>query len=196
MDVHKFFLLRHARAHGPITEEQFGNLTDAQLRTRPHPAVNSVAWLFWHIARVEDLAINRFVGDCSQVLDDEEWMPRLDVYRRDIGQGMTFDEVDEFAARVNLDALRSYWAAVGRRTGEVVSMLSSDDLDETLDVARVHGVVFDEGAIQSDDGDELQRYWVGMSRGYMLNYLGLTHTFSHFGEMDVIRGLWGYRARF
>ncbi len=196
MDACQFFLLRHARAHGPITEEQFADLTEEQFRTRPHPAVNSVVWLFWHVARVEDLAINRFVGDCSQVLDDEEWMPRLEVYRRDIGQGMTFAEVDEFGARVNLEALRSYWAAVGRRTTEVVSALSPADLDETIDATRVHRVIFDEGAIQSDDGDVLQGYWVGMSRGYMLNYLGLTHTYSHFGEMDVIRGLWGYRSRF
>jgi hypothetical protein len=38
------------------------------------------------------------VADRSQVLDDEEWMPRLDVYRRDIGQGMTVGEVDELRA--------------------------------------------------------------------------------------------------
>jgi hypothetical protein len=195
MDARQFFLLRHVRAHGPWTEERLGDLTEAQLRTRPHPAVNSVAWLLWHLARVEDLAINRFVADRSQVLDDEEWMPRLDVYRRDIGQAMTFGDVDDLGARVNLDSLRSYWDAVGRRTADVVGALTPTELDEIIDAARVHRVIFDEGAIQGRQQGEIEGIWAGMSRGYTLAYLGLTHTFYHFGEMDVIRGLWGRPGR-
>jgi hypothetical protein len=196
MDACQFYLIRHTRAHGPWTEERLANVPEEQLRLRPNPAVNSVAWLYWHVARVEDLAINRFVADRSQVLDDEEWMPRLGVYRRDLGQGMTFDEVDELSARVDLAALRSYWDAVGRRTADVVAALTPDDLDQTIDAGHVRRVIFDEGAIQSDQKEELHGLWIGMSRGYTLNYLGLTHTFYHFGEIDVIRGLWGHRGHF
>jgi hypothetical protein len=196
MDTRQFFLLRHARAHGPGIEERLADLTEKQLRTRPHPAVNSVAWLFWHVARVEDMAINRLVEDRIQVLDEQEWMPRLDVYRRDVGQAMTFDEVDELSARANLDALRSYWSAVGRRTTDVVNALTPGGLDETVDAARLRHAIFDEGAIQSDQKEDLYRGWSGMSRGYILAHHCLTHTYYHFGEIDVIRGLWGHRGQF
>ena len=33
-------------------------LSAEHMRTRPQPMVNSVAWLIWHMARVEDAGIN------------------------------------------------------------------------------------------------------------------------------------------
>ena len=31
------------------------------MRQRPHPRVNSLAWNMWHLTRVEDYAVNRFI---------------------------------------------------------------------------------------------------------------------------------------
>ena len=42
-------------------------LSDEQIRARPH-GLNSIAWLLWHGARVEGVAVNRFVADRPQVL--------------------------------------------------------------------------------------------------------------------------------
>lgn len=192
MDARQFFLLRHAVAHD--TEDRFDD-SEEQIRTRPHPEINSIAWLYWHIARTEDLAINRFVGDRSQVLDDEEWMPRLGIYRRDIGLGMTYDEVDDLSRRLNLDALRSYWGSVGQRTVGVVTALTPDDLDGVNEDPHVRRVIFDEGAIQGEHQEGILGLWSGMTRGYALGYMGLTHTFVHRGDMDIIRGLWGHPGR-
>src|SRR5579885_1409065 len=167
MDVRQFFLLRHATAHEKFTEARFDD-TDEHIRTSPHPAVNTIAWLFWHIARSEDLAVNRFVADRFQVLDDEEWMPRLGIYRRDIGLGMTDEEVDDLSRRVNLDALRAYWGAVGRRTVEAVNALDPDDLDGVNEPEHVRQVIFDEGAIQGEHREAIVASWSGMTRGYAL----------------------------
>jgi hypothetical protein len=194
MDARQFFLLRHAEAHAWYTEDRLDD-SEEHIRTRPHPEINSIAWLFWHVARTEDLAVNRFVGDRSQVLDDEEWMPRLGIYRRDIGLGMTYDEVDDLSKRVNLDALRSYWGSVGRRTVDVITALTPDDLDGVNEGPHVRRVIFDEGAIQGEHREGVLGLWSGMTRGYALAYMGLTHNFEHLSDMGVIRGLWGHLGR-
>ena len=41
----------------------FDTLSDEQMRHRPQPMVNSLAWLIWHMARVEDAGINRLVAN-------------------------------------------------------------------------------------------------------------------------------------
>ena len=48
MDAAEFFLLRYEPLHGVMTDRLFANLTDAQLRARPH-GQNSIMWLFWHM---------------------------------------------------------------------------------------------------------------------------------------------------
>src|SRR5262245_18334315 len=93
---------------------------DDQLRRRPHPQLNSIAWLLWPMAQSEDIGINRLIADRPDVLTGDGWASRLDLSRRHMGTGMMDDEVAEFRARVNTAALRAYSAAVGRRIQEVV----------------------------------------------------------------------------
>ncbi len=31
------------------------DVAEEQLRVRPHPSFNSLAWLFWHMTRAEDI---------------------------------------------------------------------------------------------------------------------------------------------
>ena len=104
MDALEFFALRYDNVHTVMTSRLLDGLTDEQLRQRPH-GVNSIAWLLWHLARCEDVGVNRLVVDRPQLLDDEGWLARLGVPRRDIGTGMTSDEL---SARVDLAALRDY----------------------------------------------------------------------------------------
>src|SRR6266511_6262228 len=113
MDAITFFLSRYGDLHTGLVDGLLAKLPEAHLRTRPHPGVNTVAWLLWHSARIEDLAVNRFLADRPQVLDDG-WFERLAVARRDVGTGMSDAEVDDLSARIDLEALRGYWDAVTR----------------------------------------------------------------------------------
>src|SRR5260370_409174 len=111
MDAIDFFLARYEQVPRVLTDPAIGRLTERQLRGRPQPGVNSVAWLLWHMARVEDVGVNRFVVDRAQVLDDG-WLGRLGVARRDVGTGMSDAEVDDLSARVHLEPLPGYWDPV------------------------------------------------------------------------------------
>ncbi len=193
MDAIDFFLLRYKDLHGVLVDDLLRGLTDAQVRGRPQPGVNTVAWLLWHMARIEDVGVNRFVADRPQVLD-AAWLRRLGLARRDVGTGMSDAEVDELSARVDLGALRGYWDAVTRATLEVVEGLRGADLSAPVPPERVKRVAFEEGAV-APGAEWLAEFWAGhRTRGWLLSQTPLLHVYGHVFEARVAKGLWGLRS--
>ncbi len=188
-----FFLSRYGDIHRFLTDELLSGLSEAQVRGRPHPGVNTVAWLLWHAARVEDVGVNRFVADRPQVLEDG-WLARLGLGRRDVGTGMSDAEVDELSARIDLQALRGYWDAVTRRTLAVVDSLRGADLESPVEPERVRRVAFSEGAVAAG-AEWLAEFWAaGRSRAWVLAQTPLLHVYGHWFEARVAAGLWGVRS--
>ena len=194
MDALEFFALRYDNVHTVMTSRLLDGLTDEQLRQRPH-GVNSIAWLLWHLARCEDVGVNRLVVDRPQLLDDEGWLARLGVPRRDIGTGMTSDEVDDLSARVDLAALRDYWDSLHRRTQAVVRELRATDLAGAVHPAYIHRVIEEEGVL-GPNADWVEPVWAEQpNRGWFLAQLALTHHYAHISEAQVTRGLLGFPGR-
>ena len=192
MDAIGFFLTRYGEVHKGLVDGLFGSLSEAQLRARPHPGVNTVAWLLWHSARIEDVALNRFLSDRPQVL--AEWLERLAVPRRDVGTGMSDAEVDELSARVDLQALKGYWDAVTARTLEVIETLRGSDLEAPVPAERVRSVVLSEGVV-APGAEWLTEFWAGGRSGaWVLAQTALLHPYGHYFEARVAAGLWGARS--
>ena len=192
MDAAPFFLLRYQPLHGAMTDRLFADLTDAQLRARPQ-SQNSLVWLLWHVARAEDIGINRFADDRSEVFDDEQWAKRIGVSRRDLGTGMTSPEVDDLSARVDIGALRAYWDAVGRRTTEAIRSAGSKEWDDPVPAARIRGIVRDEGDYGPNvNAERVETYYAGMTRGWAVAHFALAHSWGHFYEASVVRGMLGF----
>jgi hypothetical protein len=160
------------------------------MRQRPHPQINSIAWILWHLARVEDAGLNRFVVSGEQVLDEEPWMERMHLPWRHNGGEMTFAEVDELSQRVDLSALQAYSQAVQRRTRHIVSQLTLDDLDAVMEEDRLRKILVDEGLAHAQAESYIQNY-LGWSKGKCLMSFGLTHPYQHAGEIEVIASLLG-----
>jgi hypothetical protein len=189
----EFFRIRHTTLHGGVTNKLLlDRLTADQCRLRPH-GVNSVAWLLWHVARCEDIGVNRLLVDRPQLFDEQEWGPRMGVPFRHYGTGMTDAEVTELSNTIDLSALREYWNLVGRRTVEVISTLNEGDLDPIIDTAHLRRVLFDEGVLGPNAG------WIWENGTYTnktkgeigLGHLALTHSYGHLYEARVVCGLLG-----
>jgi hypothetical protein len=194
VDAIDFWLLRYETLHGFLADDLVAELSEAQVRGRPVPHVNTIAWLIWHAMRVEDVSINRFVTDRPQVLDGG-WLERMAVPRRDVGTGMDDAQVDELSARIELDGLRGYCRAVTRATLDAVPVLRRLDLEVIVPAERVKQVCVGEGAV--DPGASwLTEFWAGgRSRAWVLAQTSLLHVYGHYFEGLATKGLWGARSR-
>jgi hypothetical protein len=190
MDVKQLFLQRYDVLYDFWLGGVWETVPVDLMRQRPHPRVNSIAWNLWHLTRVEDAGLNRFVVDRSQILDEGAWMQRMDVPWRHHGTGMSFDEVDELDHRIDLQALHGYSRAVQARTHAIIDQIDQVDLDATLSRERVRMVVIDEGLAHPTSLDLVENY-TGWSKGKCLMNLGLTHSYHHVGEIGVIASLLG-----
>jgi hypothetical protein len=193
VDAIGFFLTRYEDLHRGLIDGLLSRLPEPQLRGRPHAGVNTIVWLLWHSARIEDLSLNRFLVDRPQVLDDG-WLERLRVGRRDVGTGMSDAEVDELSARIDLQALRGYWDAVSARTLTLVDSMRESDLEALVPADRVRSVVHAEDAV-APGVEWLTDFWAGgRSRAWVLAQTALLHPFGHYYEARVAAGLWGARS--
>jgi hypothetical protein len=194
MDAVDFWLLRYETIHGFLVDDLVAGLSEVQVRGRPVPGVNPVAWLLWHAMRVEDVCVNRFVLDRAQVLD-AGWLERMGVDRRDVGTGMSDPQVDELTSRIDLDVLRGYCRAITRATLDAAPGLRGLDLEAVVPAERVRRVCTAEGAV--DPGASwLTEFWAGgRSRGWVLLQTSLLHVYGHYFEGLATKGLWGARSR-
>jgi len=190
MDFAQLFLQRYNVLYEYFLDGIWKTVPEDLMRQRPHPQVNSIAWNLWHITRVEDGSLNRFVADRSQVLDKGGWMQRMNVPWRHHGSGMNFAEVDELNQCIDLQALYDYSSAVHARTHEIINQIALVDLDAILQPERVRVIVIDEGLAHSQAAD-LVGWYTGWSKVKFLMNHGLTHPYQHVGEIGVIASLLG-----
>jgi len=191
MDTINFFLTHHSRLYfqpGGI-QTRIENLDEVQIRCLPY-GMNSIAWLLWHIARCEDVGINRFVVNTPQVIDQDNWYERLNLDRRDIGTGMRYEEVLELSKSIEINALKEYLMAVALNTQELVKNLNSNDLDVCENPKYVCDLLNDEQVI-NEDSKWVADHYINKTRGWFLGHLGLTHCKGHLGQILIIRKLQG-----
>src|SRR5688572_30686655 len=140
------FLREHAAAHtqAVAAADPFNmdylveGLTDTQVRARPH-GLNSLAWIFWHVARVEDGFVSCIVLGQDQLFDLENWDRRLAAPTRDVSTSK--EQVAELSNSIDIESLWAYRNAVGRRTREGLQALWPDRWDEPIGIADVRRAV-------------------------------------------------------
>ena len=192
--IPQVFLTQHAHIHAAtmpgassVEDRVVTGLTDAQLR-QCLDRHNSIVWLLWHIARVEDFIVNTCVRGVPQVLDRGSWQARLGVSRRDIGTGMSEEEVATFSAQVDVAAVRAYRAAVAQETRVGLTARDFDDLDKPV-------VGAGERALASSDLGPGAGYVAEAMRTrprwFLLCFEGIGHSYEHLGEAEHVARLLG-----
>jgi Protein of unknown function (DUF664) len=107
-------------------------LTDEQLADRITPDANSIAWLVWHAARVQDAQIAQAAGT-EEVWFSSGWVKRfdLDIDPADHGYGHTSEQVGK--VRASAELLADYLRAAHEATVTYLRTVTEDDLDEIID---------------------------------------------------------------
>jgi uncharacterized damage-inducible protein DinB len=103
-----------------------------QLAWRPDDTANSMAWLLWHLTRVEDDHVAEVAG-IEQVWTGSGWYDRFALpFPPEVhGWGQTTEEVGR--VRVDGDLLAGYHAATAAQAIEYVRTLTPADLDRIVD---------------------------------------------------------------
>ncbi len=105
-----------------------GGLDDDQLAHRPSPEANSIAWLVWHAARVQDAQIADVAGT-EQVWFAQGWVEKfgLDLDPEDHGYGHTSEQVAK--VRASGELLAASLPATHEATVAYLRTLSADDAE-------------------------------------------------------------------
>jgi Protein of unknown function (DUF664) len=113
-------------------DELTDGLTDDAANYRPSPSANSIAWLVWHSARVQDFQLAPIAG-VEQVWKTGGWVDRfgLDLPRNDTGYGHGPNEVAKVQAPADL--LAGYYQAVHKLTLDFVAGVTAEDLARIVD---------------------------------------------------------------
>lgn len=108
------------------------DLPEGALTYRVDEGANTIAWLIWHLTRVQDDHVAG-VAATEQVWTADGWYERfgLPFAPGAHGYGQTAAEVAEVV--VSAPLLRDYYDAVHARTLEYVAGVRADDLDGIVD---------------------------------------------------------------
>jgi hypothetical protein len=183
------FLNQHAMVHSAVLaqsgfwsfeDEIWGDMPEEMLRGIPPKQDHSVAWIVWHIARIEDVTMNFLVAGSPQIFRQDTWLKKLKITAIDTGNLMAGEDIAILSATIDLEALRAYRLAVGRRTREIVQQLQPEGLKQKVDPARLRQVLL-EGAVVEAAGD-LIKYWGGLTIAGLLLMPPTRHNFVHLNE--------------
>ncbi|HZD37230.1 MAG TPA: DUF664 domain-containing protein, partial [Actinomycetes bacterium] len=107
--------------------------TPEELSFRVDPQANSIAWLVWHLTRIQDDHVAEVAGS-EQVWTGEGWAERfgLPLDELDTGYGHRPNEVAAVQVKSG-DLLVGYHDAVQERTVEFVEGLNEADLERVVD---------------------------------------------------------------
>ena len=116
-----------------IVRGTLDGIDPALLTARIDPEANTIAWLVWHLTRVQDDHVAEVAGT-EQAYTDAGWADRfaLPFDPRAYGYGMSSSDVGRTQV-TDPQLLVDYHADVHRRTAEFLRTLSSADLDRVVD---------------------------------------------------------------
>lgn len=118
----------------------------------------TIAWVLWHIARIEDLTVNMLIANKKQLFN-EGWKKRLNVSVTDTGNAMSDDEIMELSRNINVDELLRYRKEVAKSTREVVMNLKASDMKREVLPGALADILAVGGVTGHPDSIWLLDYW-------------------------------------
>ncbi len=188
------FLGQHAKLHSSamtdseawsFEDEIMDDLSDQTARLVPINEEHSIAWLLWHIARIEDVTMNLLVAGKSQILHQENWLDRMRISIVNTGNGMETKELVYLSETIDIESLRAYRLSVGRQTRKIVLDLDPDELKEMVDQSRLRRVKAERAVLENSTG--LIDYWGRKNIAGLLLMPPTRHCFVHLNEAARVK---------
>lgn len=190
----ELFLSQHAMVHSArmsdsglwsFEDEVLQDMTEGAIRCIPRNCEHSIAWIIWHLARIEDITMNLLVAGGPQVLYQKDWLERIKAPIHHSGNVMAQEAVAVLSGAVNIEALMAYRRDVGRRTREIGRGLQPEELEQKVEPSRLERVSI-EGAVV-DKASEIIDYWSKRTVAGLLLMPATRHSFLHLNEAQRVK---------
>jgi len=160
------------------------DLVDEQFRKIPENEEHSLAWIVWHLSRIEDVTMNLLVAGRDQVFESGGWMEKIKSPIKHTANGTGKEVTRALSDAVDIPALRAYRYAVGRATREIVQSLTSADFGRDVDPANLQRVMDERAVIEVGYG--VVDYWGRRDVAGLLLMPPTRHTIVHWNEARKI----------
>ena len=104
------------------------DLTPAELAWRPNAEANSIGFMLWHVARVEDRWLQRFAQDSTELWRREGWAQRMELPAEATGVNYTVEQLAVFVMPP-LELVQNYYDAVRAATLSYIHSIADSALD-------------------------------------------------------------------
>jgi len=188
------FLVQHAMVHNKkmsrmdvwsFEDELWDGLTDDNFRVIPPKGEHSIAWILFHIARIEDITMNMLVAGTTQVYKRDKWAKKLKSTTHHSGNKMDNDSVKRLSSSLEMAALREYRFSVGKRTREISKKIKPNEFSQKIEPVRLETLI-KEGAMIKD-AMEIVDYWSKRTVAGLLLMPPTRHNFLHLNEAFRIK---------
>ena len=111
-EARQLFFKQHAMLHSvkmaqteawSLEDEVFDELSKEKARRITGNSEHSIIWNIWHIARIEDVAMNLLVAGRPQILNQDNWLKQMKVKVRDTGNAMDEEGIADLSNRIDID---------------------------------------------------------------------------------------------
>jgi uncharacterized damage-inducible protein DinB len=114
-------------------------LTPTEARWHPTVHTNHIAWIVWHMARVEDRWVGQYLGGTTEVWIADGWADRFNMNPESHGYGQTMEDVRAMPD-IPLTDLMAYFDAVRAVTQRCLDQATDADLSREYHHPRL-GVI-------------------------------------------------------
>lgn len=190
----ELFLSQHAQVHAAemsgtgewsFVDEMLNGLDEPAIRRIPRQGEHSIAWILFHLARIEDVTMNMLVAGREQLAFRESWLDKMGASIVDTGNAMDVGKVRTLSNAINIRALREYRTAVGGNTRQIVSELTPERLNQQVSPERLQQVR-SAGAVVEAAGEVLE-YWSKKTIAGLLLMPATRHCILHLNEATRIK---------
>ena len=111
-------------------------LTLAEVYWQPTLQTNPIAWQVWHMARVEDRWVGRYLCNSTEVWTADGWADRFGMDHESVGFGQTMEEVRAMPL-ISTSDLMDYFGAVRAVTLRWLDEVAEEDLSKEYEHQRL-----------------------------------------------------------
>ena len=190
MELQSWILGEHASVRDRIRQQVLGRVPRERRDERPDDS-SSIAWLLWHLARHQDVAVHAVVRGGDDVLHAGGWSDRIGASGFAPGTGLSEGDDRAAAAALDVEALDAYVDAVWDATSAWLGSRPSADLAADLDRVPDAAAALARLSVSDADYDWLYRMWDGKPVGWHVQWEAIGHGFNHLGEMVHLRNAMG-----